>query len=70
MKKFVSEIFKHTRSRKPDVEETSKIEGCVYPNIQEKCNLTHKTSLVDYSDTLMSLTKIFRVKNKCDPFRN
>ena len=29
MKKRLSEIFKHTRSRKPDAEETSHIEGCM-----------------------------------------
>ena len=42
MKKFLSEIFKHNRSGKPDTEEASHIEGCVNPNIQEKYNLTKK----------------------------
>ena len=36
MKKFISEIFKHTGSGKPDAEEASHIEVCVNPNIQEK----------------------------------
>ena len=36
MKKFVSEIFKHTRSGKPDVEEASHNKGHVIPKIQEK----------------------------------
>ena len=44
------------------MEEASHIEGCVNPNIQEKYNLTHKTSSVDYSDMLLPLTKICRVK--------
>ena len=33
-KKFVSEIFKYTRSGKQDAEEASHIEGCVNSNIQ------------------------------------
>ena len=57
MKKFLSEIFKLTRSGKPDAEEASHIEGCVNPNIQEKYNLTHKTTPLDYADMLLSLTK-------------
>ena len=57
MKKFVSEIFKRTRSGKTDAEEDSHIEGCVNPNIQEKYNLTHKTSSVYYADMLLPLTK-------------
>ena len=36
MKKFVSEIFKCTRSGKPGTEEASHIEGCVNPDIQWK----------------------------------
>ena len=70
MKKFVSETFKPTRSGKTDAEEPSHIEVCVNPNIQEKNNLTHKTSSVGYADMLLPLTKIFRVKNKCCPVRN
>ena len=35
-KEFSSEIFKHTRSEKPDMEEAPQIEGCVNTNIQEK----------------------------------
>ena len=62
MKNFVSEIFKRTRSGKPYAEEASHIERCVNPNIQEKYNLIHKTSSVDYPDMLMLLTKICRVK--------
>ena len=62
MKKFVSEIFKLSRSGKSDAEEASHIEGCAKPNIQEKYNLIHKTSSVDYPDMLMLLTKICRVK--------
>ena len=42
MKKFVSEIFKHTRTGKPDTEEASHISVCVEPKIQEKYNLTPK----------------------------
>ena len=34
MNKFVSEIFKFTRSVKPDTQEASHIEGRVNPNIQ------------------------------------
>ena len=59
MNKFVSEIFKSNRSGKQDTEEDSHIEGCVNPNVQEKYNITHKTSSVDYADMLMPLTKIF-----------
>ena len=62
MNKSVSEIFKRTRSGKLDAEEFSHIEGCVKQNIQEKYNLTHKTSSLYYADMLLSLTKIFRVK--------
>ena len=57
MKKFVSEIFKHNRSGKPDVEEASHIKGCVDPIIQYKYNLTTKHSPVDYSNMLLPLTK-------------
>ena len=62
MKKFVSEIFKCTILGKLDAEEASHIEVCVNPNIQEKNNLTHKTSSVGYADMLLPLTKIFGVK--------
>ena len=64
MKKFVSKILENNRSGKPDTEEASHIEGCVNSNIQEKYNLTHKTSSLDYADMLLPLTKICRVKNK------
>ena len=64
MKKFVSKIFKNNRSGKPDAEVASQIEGCVKPNIQDKYNLTKKTSSLDYADMLLPLTKICRVKNK------
>ena len=70
MKRFVSEIFKCTRSGKPGTEEASHIEGCVNPKVQEKYTLTLKTSSVDYDDMLLPLTKIFSVKIKCCPFRN
>ena len=42
MKKFMSEIFKGTRSRKLDAEEASNIERCVNPKIWEKYNLAPK----------------------------
>ena len=32
------------------------------PKIQDKYNINPRTSLVDYSDMLLLLTKIFRVK--------
>ena len=57
MKKFMNEIFKHNRLEIPDAEEASHIEGCVNPMIQDKYNLTHKNSSVDYSDMLLPLTK-------------
>ena len=57
MKKFISEIFKHTGSGKPDAEEASHIEVCVNPNIQEKWNLNHKTLSVDYADILLPIKK-------------
>ena len=57
MKNFVSEIFKHTRSGKLDVEEASHIEVCVKPNIKQKYDLTTKTSPVEYADMLLPLTK-------------
>ena len=70
MKKFLSEIFKRNISGKPDVEEASQIEGRVNQNIQGKYNLAANNSSVDYSDMLLPLTKICRVKNKCCPFSN
>ena len=63
MKKFVSEIFKRTTLGKLYTEESSHIEGCVNPNIQDKYNLTHKDSSVDYADMLLTLKKC-RVKIK------
>ena len=57
MKKFVSKIFKRTRSGKPDVEDTSHIGRCVNPNIQKKYNLNHKTSSVDYADMFTASNK-------------
>ena len=57
MKKFVSEIFKSTRSEKPDAEEAAQIERCVKPNIKEVYKLTPTNSPVDYSDMLLPLTK-------------
>ena len=57
MKKFVSEIYKRTISVKPDVEEASHIEVCLNPKIQDKYNLTPKTSPLDYSGILMPLAK-------------
>ena len=57
MKKFVSEIFKRTRSGKPDAEEASHIEGCMNPKIQDKYDLIPKTSLVYCDDVLLSLPK-------------
>ena len=36
MKKFASEILKHTRSRKSDAEEAPNTEGCMKPNIKYK----------------------------------
>ena len=57
MKNFVSGIFKLTRKGKLYVEEASHIEGYVNPNIQEKYNLTHKTSSVYYADILLPRKK-------------
>ena len=57
IKKFASEIFKHTRPGKSDVEETRLIERCVNPKIQEKYNLPSKISPADYADFLLLLTK-------------
>ena len=70
MKKFVSKIFKCTTSGKPDMEEAPHIEVRINTKIREKYNITPKNSTVDYDDMLLPLTKIFRVKNKCCPFRN
>ena len=57
MKKFVTEIFKITRSGKPDAEEDSHIEVCVNPYIEDNYNPNPKTSPVDYADMLLPLTK-------------
>ena len=63
MKNFASEILKRTRPGKSDVEESTHIEGCVNPKIQENHNLTPKNSLAYYYDSML-------LKNKCSPFRN
>ena len=42
IKKLSSEIFKHTRSGKPDAEEAPHIEGFANTNIQDNYNLTPK----------------------------
>ena len=70
MKKFVSEIFKCTRSGKLDSEEDSLIEGCIKPEIQEKYNITTKNGPVDHSYMVLLLKKICGIKNKCCPFSN
>ena len=48
---------------KTDVEEATRVEGCVRTNIKYKYNLTPKTLPVDYSE-------IWRIKNECLPLRN
>ena len=60
MNKFESGIFKCTQSGKIYVEEDPRIEGSVNPNIQDKYNLTTKTSPVDYADMLLPLKKYVR----------
>ena len=55
IKKFVSEVFKRTRSGKTDVKEAPHIEGCVNKKIQDKYNLTPKTLPVDYADILLTI---------------
>ena len=57
MKKLSSEMLKSTRPGKPDSEDASHIEGCVNPKIQEKYNITTKTSPVYYSYMLLHVTK-------------
>ena len=57
MKELASEIFKHTISEKPDLEEDPHIEGCVNTNIQEKYNLITNILTVDYADMLLPITK-------------
>ena len=42
IKNFESEIFKHTISGKPDVEEATCTEGFAKTNIKDNCNLTPK----------------------------
>ena len=64
MKKFASEIFKHTISDKPYMEETTHIEGCMNPKIQEKYITNTKNSPVYYTDMLLPQKKIYWVKNK------
>ena len=70
MKKFASGIFKDIRSGKLDVEEDPRIEQCLNPNIQEKYNLTSKTSPADYAYMLLTLTKNMQGKNKSQTFGN
>ena len=76
--RFMSEIFKHTRSGKPYFEEALRIEGCMDTNIQDKYNPTPRTLPVDYSktspvgygDMLLTITKKMQGKNECCPFIN
>ena len=56
-KNFVSEILKHTRSRKPGVEEAPRIKGFQNKNIQDTYNLTPKTLPVYYADVLLTIAK-------------
>ena len=62
MKNFSSRIRKFTWSDNPDVEEYPCIEGCANQNIKDNYNLTPKNLPVYYSDMLLPLTNIFRVK--------
>ena len=57
MKKFVSEIFKRTGSGGKYADEASHIKGFVKSNIQDKYNITPKTSPVYYADMLLPITK-------------
>ena len=57
IKNFASEIFKLTRSGKPDVEEDPRIEGYVNIKIQEKYNPTPKTLAVYDAGTLLPITE-------------
>ena len=50
IKNVVNEIFKLTISGKSDTEEAPIIEGYKNTNIQEKYNITHPNSTVDYAD--------------------
>ena len=70
MNKFLSGIFKWTRSVKLDVEEYPHIEGFVKPNIQEKYTLTTKTSPLYYADVLLPLKKNMNGENRCCPLSN
>ena len=70
MNNSANEIFKRTIAGKYYAEKAPHIEGYVNPNICDKYNLTKNSSSVDYSDMLLPLTKICRVKNKCCPFSN
>ena len=52
------------------MKEAPNIEVYVNTNIQDKYNITPKNVTVYYDDRLLPLTKVFRAKNKCCPFRN
>ena len=58
MKKFISEIFKRTRSGKLDAEEASHIEGYLKPKMQEKYNLAPKNPPVYYAYMLLPLKNV------------
>ena len=45
-----------------DAEEATRIEGFVNKNVQERYNLTPKTPPVDYTDSLVPLTKKIQSK--------
>ena len=62
IKKLASEIFKSTRSGKPDVEEAPHIEGCVITKNKDTYNLTPKTLPVDCAEILLHIKKLCRVK--------
>ena len=55
-------MFKRTKSGKTDVQEAPCIEVCLNTKIQEKYNLAPKTSPFYYTDMLLSIKKISRVK--------
>ena len=61
---------KNIRSKKPDSEKDTRIEGYEKTNIREKCNLIPKTSPVYYAYMLLPITKNMQDKNECCPFRN
>ena len=62
IKKFVSKIFKRTRSGKSYLEGGPRIEGYVNKIIQDKYNLTPKHSPGDYADMLLTIKNIYRIK--------